>query len=869
MYSIPLFISHPKPFENASILPLGISVTLPSGVASRCDQLTLRDVEGKSLLFQPTILQRWPDGSIRWCRFEWLHRATCNANAESLTLEVHGEDNESKSDACDPKLNESSVGGQAKDPNCPNEQHLAFRLRLVDGEGFTWHAKPSSGKVVENGPIFQKLQYQLEVDRDSPKACPLVFSCTVKHYPNIGSAIFRLRVRNPQAATHPGGTWDLGSPGSFFIRDLSIEYDVPFPLDSVRYWVQLSPGQELKTAEQSIQLFQASSGGENWASRNHVDQLGQVSLAFRGFELRCDTACERGDRSTPQIGLGNVEHQLSLCMRDYWENFPKCVIATEDRLRLGIFPEESGYLHELQGGEQKTHQWAVSFTHAKGPESLAWYQSPSFVSLSPESYSRAQAVSYLTPRAVDPHQDYLELVDSAIQGIDTFVKKKEAIDQYGWRNYGDLYGDHEAVFGNSSVPWISHYNNQYDCVGGFAIQFLRSGHKEWWDQMIAMADHAWDIDTYHTDRDKNLYNGGLFWHTYHYADADTATHRSYPGNLSRLGRMPGGKDLADLGHTGKRLAKVYAIGGGPSASHNYPTGWMHAYFLSGESDYREAAILAADYVVRIEDGSKTIFRWLSRSDTGLSFESSPNYYGPGRASGNSLHALLTGFELTENRSYLAAAEKLIQRVIHPEDNIEAMDLTNAELRWFYTMFLQALMRYLDIKVERGQNDCAYAYAWKSLVHYGRWMLAHESPTLDHPERLQYPTETWAAQDMRKWHILQYVAWLDPGTREEKDCFRARADFFFDYVCKTLKSQPTHRLCRPTVLMLQFGWQRNWFQSLADQTQHPRPVWEQKFLPRIPFVPQRAQAIRRAKILMVVSAVVAISSSVILAAWLLR
>ena len=234
-----------------------------------------------------------------------------------------------------------------------------------------------------------------------------------------------------------------------------------------------------------------------------------------------------------------------------------------------------------------------------------------------------------------------------------------------------------------------------------------------------------------------------------------------------------------------------------------------------------------------------------------------------------MHALLTGFELTENRSYLAAAEKLIQRVIHPEDNIEAMDLTNAELRWFYTMFLQALMRYLDIKVERGQNDGAYAYAWKSLVHYGRWMLAHESPTLDHPERLQYPTETWAAQDMRKWHILQYVAWLDPGTREEKDCFRARADFFFDYVCRTLKSQPTHRLCRPTVLMLQFGWQRNWFQSLADQTQHPRPVWEQKFLPRIPFVPQKVQAIRRAKILMVASAVVAIACSVILAAWLLR
>jgi hypothetical protein len=546
-------------------------------------------------------------------------------------------------------------------------------------------------------------------------------------------------------------------------------------------------------------------------------------------------------------------------MRDYWENFPKSLIATGNGLRLGIFPEESGYLHELQGGEQKTHQWAISFSQTRDHEALAWYQSPSLVALNPTSYAQGQAIPFLTPQADDHNTDYLPLVDKAIAGDDTFFTKREKIDQYGWRNYGDLYGDHEAVFQSSASPLISHYNNQYDCVGGFAIQFLRSGRREWWEQMIAMADHAWDIDTYHTDRDKNLYNGGLFWHTYHYADADTATHRSYPKNLAQSEIMPGGKDLDELGQTGKRLAKVYAIGGGPSASHNYSTGWMYAYFLSGEEDYREAAILAADYVQRIEDGRQTIFRWLSTAETGLSIESSPGYHGPGRASANSLHALLTGYQLTGNTQYLKASEQLIQRVIHPADQIEKLDLLNAELRWFYTMFLQALMRYLDIKIEHGMKDELYAYAWASLVHYARWMLEHEAPTLDHRERLQYPTETWAAQDMRKWHILQYVAWLNPGDSPEQHRFQLKADFFFDYVCRTLSSMPSHRLCRPLVLMMHFGWQRHWFQTSSDRSPHPRPELGRGFPPRISFIPQRVRAIRRAKLVAGACLLVALAS----------
>ncbi len=56
---------------------------------------------------------------------------------------------------------------------------------------------------------------------------------------------------------------------------------------------------------------------------------------------------------------------VSLAVRHFWENFPKAIEAgsTENeqgfKLRYGIFPHQAGYPHELQGGEQKTHEFAV------------------------------------------------------------------------------------------------------------------------------------------------------------------------------------------------------------------------------------------------------------------------------------------------------------------------------------------------------------------------------------------------------------------------------------------------------------------------------------------------------------------------------
>ena len=130
--------------------------------------------------------------------------------------------------------------------------------------------------------------------------------------------------------------------------------------------------------------------------------------------------------------------------------------------------------------------------------------------------------------------------------------------------------------------------------------------------MADLARHVRDIDIYRTRDDKAAYNGGLFWHTSHYTDADTATHRTYPRG---------------------------APGGGPSAEHNYNAGLMFHYFMTGERASRETAIGLARWVIDMDDGRQTPFRVLAGGATGLaSATGSIDYHGPGRAPANSISA---------------------------------------------------------------------------------------------------------------------------------------------------------------------------------------------------------------------------------------
>jgi hypothetical protein len=174
-----------------------------------------------------------------------------------------------------------------------------------------------------------------------------------------------------------------------------------------------------------------------------------------------------------------------------------------------------------------------------------------------------------------------------------------------------------------------------------------------------------------------------------------------------------------------------------------------------------------------------------------------------RGTGNVLVASLDAFEASGDRSFLAWVEEVIAEGIHPRDDIGARNLLNAELCWSYTVFLVAVSKYLEKKISLQEDDRHFRHARAAYLAYAAWMAQHEYPYLDRPEILEYPNETWAAQDLRKSVIFHYAARYASAGRQGR--FLERSRYFFERAREQLADRPTSRFTRPVVLMLQNGW----------------------------------------------------------------
>lgn len=810
-------------------VPLARGACIDAAAISLADSLggVLRPVEGRAL-------DRWPDGSIRWLLLDFFAdhaggehpvRYDLHCGGEPIVAPpMHGINVSIAQDSVVVETGAARFRMQRGGPLPFAEVSVAGRtafdatrsgLEIRDEAGRSESIAAEKVIVEEEGRLrtVVRVEGRFPGQAGEPR---LAVTGRVHFFAGSATARVEMAIGNPDRAAHPGGIWELGDPGSVFLADVSLTLALPRDAESVQVWCSPERGMPLERYVGGMALYQAASGGENWQSRNHVDRDGRVPFEFNGYRLRAGDVERDGRRATPVVSLDRDGRRLTVAMAQFWQNFPKAVETADGTIVFRLFPERRGALHELQGGERKTHVVHVAFgSDAVSDIPLDWVRAPLFASTTPEQYCSSGAVRYLVPSAEGA--DDLGLVSSALDGEDTFDLKRERTDEYGWRHFGDLPADHERVYYTGPLPIISHYNNQYDAIGGFAVQFMRSGDLRWWQHMVDLAAHVVDVDLYHTDRDKAAYNHGLFWHTFHYVDAGLSTHRSYP-----------------------RSHQVH--GGGPAAEHNYSSGLLLHYFLTGSVESRDAAIDLARWVLAMDDGRKTALRWLAGGDTGrASASGSILYQGPGRGAGNSINVLLNAHRLTGDRGFLEKTETLIRRCIHPSDDIEARELLDTERRWYYTVFLHALGGYLDYKEERGEYDDTYAYARCALLAYSRWMAVYEYPYLTKPEKLEYPTETWAAQELWKSEVFNFAAKY--GTTEDRPRMLERARFFSFYAISTLSATATRTFTRPMILLLSHGYMQAYFDRHPRTSAPTPPVQGASFGGPERFVPQRQRAKR--------------------------
>ena len=793
--------------------PLRLGVPFARGVVHSVKNLRLIPQDGP-IPVQARPLLHWPDGSVKWALLDWegaFRRAQVAYTGDPQQIPLP--------DVVAPVVAKqladrvtvrSPFGGHEFVENQVLTSSIA--ISLEDDSGTRLEPNILDVTLVEQGPLRASIRLTGEFCKNSKCRSRLRWQAVVDFFACQALQRWTVTFRNPQRAQHPGGIWEIGDAGSIKFRSLSIGVRADAKCDGVSY--SLKPNESPQLCS-SVAIHQASSGGDHWRSSNHANELGDVALPFRGFEVVADGQTHHGDRADPIVTLNSNSPILSVYPEQFWMNFPKRIESHGDTLELHLFPAQ-GEPHELQGGEQKTHRFWIAEQPAAAESATDMLRSPPTARVTPDAFAKTKAIPFATSLGARENSDYRALVTKATQGEQSFFAKREVIDEYGWRHFGDVYGDHEAAFADPEPPLVSHWNNQYDLVFGLGVRYLRGGDSDWFRLMEDMAWHVTDIDIYHTDEDKSAYNHGLFWHTVHYLDAGLANHRSYPRGT---------------------------VGGGPCSEHAYARGLLLYYCLTGEPAIRDAVIELGQWILDMEDGSRTPFRWLASSPTGLSSASgSPMYHGPGRGPGNATETLLAAFELTGERRFLDRVEELMRRVVHPNEDIESLELLDAERKWFYNLYLQALGRYLEVKIDLEELDESYAYGRESLLHYARWMAQHEYPYLSKPELLEFPTETWAAQDMRKSEVFNFAA-RHSTHQTERQQFLDKAREYYEYSVSTLSRMETSHFCRPIALLLGCGFSYDGFRT--SDTPAPPPAANVSNWPTKPaFIPQKQLAIAR-------------------------
>ena len=573
---IPLFLDRceggvidpgPKERSNAPGLePVMVSVPFPKGSLSDPRQVQLLDPDGNQVVVQAETLARWTGGSIKWLRLDFLARPTgrpweiavgsvveglpspfaVRADSNTISVESHPSTfvfrKGSRHGLVDILFPGEPPGGGIdlwlREAQEDRENNLIIVERLL---------------VEATGPVFTRVL--IEGRFAGRSKCR--FSVRQMIFANSGLLRVDLTLLNPCKAMHPGGLWDLGDSGSFFFREFGLRADLDEPYLELDWTDQATrPLRDAGLVE--VEIYQESSGGEQWQCRTHVNRSSQVPLRFPGYRART-MGPEReigGLRATPVVSAAGANWRLGAAVPGFWQEFPKSIHPQTDRIMIGLFPGEFPDLHELQGGERKTHTVWLQIVAADSETNLSWVYNPIVAHTSPEWYAGSGAIRDLSPASADPGNPLDALLAEA-GGPEGLVARREIIDEYGWRNFGEVYADHEAAYYDGPPPCISHYNNQYDMIRGFALQFLRTGDPRWAELLGPLAKHVADIDIYHTQQDKAAYNGGMFWFTDHYKDAATCTHRTY----SKANCKPGDT----------------SYGGGPSAAHNFSAGLLLAY----------------------------------------------------------------------------------------------------------------------------------------------------------------------------------------------------------------------------------------------------------------------------------------------------
>ncbi|MEA2062844.1 MAG: hypothetical protein U9P14_04025 [Gemmatimonadota bacterium] len=730
--------------------PVTLGLPFPAGLVNDPGLLRLKDEKGQDVPLQTRVNATWADGSVMWALLDFP--AYVDAESKSVyRLETEKGNNGSESplevERTDSTLvvttgpmqlvlgesagalirglwldwNGDSKFEESEQTAAPPETGVISGRDAATGEKISevW-GKREKFIIEESGP--QKVQvFTTGTLSDMQNKSLLEYDFRVFLFAGCSEVRIQLTVRNPNTAGQVDDRWVLGCEGSVHLDNLSVglnfisgREDYPqMTLGSVFDGLDFEARQI--PLERPLAIHQESSGGDNWFHRNHVDKDNLIPLTYRGYRITYGgREIASGDRPAPWVAIEDSRKGITVAVRGFWQNFPKALeVSPGGHLEVGLWPSREGGPHEIQGGEQKTHEVMFYLQSGEGPGerfdhwstvAMRSYHQP-LTAWAPSDWYMDSGVFGLGA-AYEPERfdGYERLAMSPVMDRKYNVfKGREFIDEYGWRNYGDFLAENEpdGTHGpNKAKLTLSHWNLAFDYAWGMILQCVRtrthasSTSDLWWQIAGEGARHQSDIDIYHSELDEEgrYAKGGKFFHTHHGVNAGRATHRASPEEeLWNDLHWPWGRGVncIDAFFYDSRGMAYYAL-------------------LSGDRQVRRTVLDIADLV-----------EYSIRKDR------NPQIDNHGRQAGNNLQVLIDAWIITRDERYRRAADKVVERShsskfgFGPGDDPNKAGISGLG---FCSIYFEALGRYVEVSEQ--VFGIRQKRAIKSMVDYTRFIARH-------------------------------------------------------------------------------------------------------------------------------------------------
>lgn len=696
--AIAFTVSNELAFERHAE-PLTCGLPLPRGFARSTSELTLLDPDGEVVPVQILPTGTYTDGAPRWVLLDFQASLPASGSA-TYRLQKGPRTNPIK------KLTyylENGVAGI--DTGAAQFRVNTRRFRLLDSvivesrelldqrrgggvqlqehnrESQFCDSRTTQVEFEDAGPMAVVLAVRGELLRSGGDRLAN-YICRLRFYAGKSEVRVFYTLHNPAAHQHPGNIWDLGTGGSIFLEDFSLR----LPLRAGQWTARAGTGIDRSTVV-ADKLYQDSSGGPNWNSVNHIDKDFRVPTRFRGYRAYAgNSQVSDGQRADGWLQARSPRGGVAAGVREFWQNFPKALAFENSDVRISLWPREFSGIHEILGGEQKTHEMLLLFhtdatTDLELERRLMAFHRPLYAMPDPQVIYATSAFSPTSPLDRNRHAMLEQTCDTFVYPAGgtgaTVISQWEQIDEFGWRHFGDTFADNESSpeqmvrdfpehhFGRQP---ISHYGNEYDVSYAVMLQGLRRADPSWMWMADVLCRHYADICIYHTDAESaEAYAHAPFTHTTHDTAAFRSTHRMYPSETKKYDLQYGS--------------------GGPNAGHCYVASLAQHYYLTGDRISREAFLEVADWSVHSP--------WFTEM-----------MMGDLRGIGNFLMTHVYAFQMTKNRDYYDAAVRMIDRVREPFEGLGA------------TLFVKAAGRFLDLKSENEDTDADSAAALSKMLWFG-------------------------------------------------------------------------------------------------------------------------------------------------------